>query len=734
MATAPVSMADGELVSAGRAIINENFARLWAYVQGRAFVTVGTSADDDYTIAANQAEVAINAAMTAVNGAGGGDVFVKRGTHVIADLIRVPSNVRLKGAGIGITVIRAINSYTPTDSGLYNTYSNMMVVAAANPVQNIGLSNITFDHNCSNIAGLADSGQHQAISIWNATNVRITNCEVKNGIHWSILLMDCDHFWIQSNTISGGASTTYTQNDGIHVRSSQEGFITNNRINTNGSGTSGDDATAVGTGANRGNQDCKNIVITGNTCASQANGIRVFQEGTYATRNITVSDNIVWFAESSGILLNLFNTSGSLLTDITVTDNQIYNFGTNASRAGINVDQDSPFDQIAFNGLKINDNIIRGGVDTTHWGIRMAAKALNVEICGNQLSGLLGVGGIRVGGDSRPVKDIKVCDNIIDFSTAASGAEGIRLLGTERGTVSANIIRGHTTGSTNGISLRGDNTAGTDNNGVPNIETSAWNNVFGNEIYNVANGIIEINEGASPNNNQYSANHFNTVTTNYTILGAACTVVDGTKIDVRGPNITTASAVVGNLHVASNEAQGIDKGGSISLGGFNDDAASAMRVFATLEGRKENGTTGNSSGYLAIKTNNGGTLTERARIHPAGGLSFRMEVEANVAGSGAPNVLTNVETNKVFTNEGVTAQNYHTLPTATAGLVYTFFVQDSDGIRVVAASGDTIRIEGSVSGAAGRIDSTTVGSSVTLVAINSTEWVAIMVTGSWSVT
>lgn len=47
-------------------------------------------------------------------------------------------------------------------------------------------------------------------------------------------------------------------------------------------------------------------------------------------------------------------------------------------------------------------------------------------------------------------------------------------------------------------------------------------------------------------------------------------------------------------------------------------------------------------------------------------------------------------------------------------------------------SGDTIRIAASVTAAAGSITCNTVGSSVTLQAINATEWVATAVVGTWT--
>jgi hypothetical protein len=89
---------------------------------------------------------------------------------------------------------------------------------------------------------------------------------------------------------------------------------------------------------------------------------------------------------------------------------------------------------------------------------------------------------------------------------------------------------------------------------------------------------------------------------------------------------------------------------------------------------------------------------------------------------------------EVFTNEGATSKPVFTLPTPYLGCEYTYIVQDVDGLRVTAATGCTIRIAASVSAAAGFIESTTIGNTVTILAINSTEWVATAVNGTWTVT
>lgn len=163
--------------------------------------------------------------------------------------------------------------------------------------------------------------------------------------------------------------------------------------------------------------------------------------------------------------------------------------------------------------------------------------------------------------------------------------------------------------------------------------------------------------------------------------------------------------------------------------GFPDKASTPHVPLATVA-------TGSASAGAVSGTYDHGDITDyrnEARIFVAGTCVGQLPVEANTAGVGSPNVLTVAETEAVLTNEGSTAKNYHTLPTAAAGLSYTFIIQDSDGMRITAGASDTIRLAGSVSVAAGYIDSTTIGSAVTLVAINATEWMATGLVGTWAV-
>lgn len=133
------------------------------------------------------------------------------------------------------------------------------------------------------------------------------------------------------------------------------------------------------------------------------------------------------------------------------------------------------------------------------------------------------------------------------------------------------------------------------------------------------------------------------------------------------------------------------------------------------------------SGYFGTSVVLGGTATVTGALR---------ELEDVTAGSGAPNVLTLAESGKVLlVSSNASAEVYNTLPDApTVGTTYTLVVMDADGGRFTANSGDTIRLSTAVSASAGNVSSTTIGSTVTLVAVSATSWVAVAISGTWVVT
>ena len=143
---------------------------------------------------------------------------------------------------------------------------------------------------------------------------------------------------------------------------------------------------------------------------------------------------------------------------------------------------------------------------------------------------------------------------------------------------------------------------------------------------------------------------------------------------------------------------------------------------------------GGSSGSKKILLSeliNAITLNIDASALPADAVS--KEVETVTAGVGSPNVIVSTEHGKTFINTGGGALTYHTLPAADTGIEFMFFNDITQGTRIVAAAGDTIRIGGSVSVAAGYVQTVEQNALVVLRAIDATRWIAIRIYGKWSV-
>jgi len=99
----------------------------------------------------------------------------------------------------------------------------------------------------------------------------------------------------------------------------------------------------------------------------------------------------------------------------------------------------------------------------------------------------------------------------------------------------------------------------------------------------------------------------------------------------------------------------------------------------------------------------------------------------------SPLSLSHNSCRRLITNEGASGELVIQLPTAAARLEYLFFVSAAQNLKIQAASGDTIQVLTLTSPAAGYIEAAVSGSSITLVAINATEWVATSALGTWTV-
>lgn len=134
------------------------------------------------------------------------------------------------------------------------------------------------------------------------------------------------------------------------------------------------------------------------------------------------------------------------------------------------------------------------------------------------------------------------------------------------------------------------------------------------------------------------------------------------------------------------------------------------------------GTTG------TLVQNSNAILDDTGNLALAGALTYNESISAKT--TDYPVVA--ADSGKVFTNEGAVAQVIFTLPTAVAGRTYTFCVHASQNLRVLANTGDILRISASGGTAAGFSESSTVGSVVKFTALNATDWFGEFIAGTWS--
>jgi hypothetical protein len=112
---------------------------------------------------------------------------------------------------------------------------------------------------------------------------------------------------------------------------------------------------------------------------------------------------------------------------------------------------------------------------------------------------------------------------------------------------------------------------------------------------------------------------------------------------------------------------------------------------------------------------------------------FLEKVSSITTGVGSETDLVADQSGLRINNTGTTVKASCRLPDdPTVGTHYFFDNVDSDGLRVVANTGDTIRLGDTTSASAGYFESVRVGSSFHLVATSATTWVAVDgITGTW---
>jgi len=229
-----------------------------------------------------------------------------------------------------------------------------------------------------------------------------------------------------------------------------------------------------------------------------------------------------------------------------------------------------------------------------------------------------------------------------------------------------------------------------------------------------------------------------------TTTGSPVITVDAGPINLTAAAASTWQTTAGALTITG--AAGINLTGGVTVSG-----GSPFLVSATGSHRWSAGTvqidTATDWGTAALITHTGnpiinfgtgrcvfgGQVDIAGPCNITGALRYERLVAIKVAAY--PIVIGDSET--VFTDEGAAgapAARALTLPIPQAGLEYTFISKSGNDIEVIAQGGTTIRIAAGVSIAGGNIVSNAIGDTVTLLAINATEWYATAVNGTWTIT
>lgn len=139
----------------------------------------------------------------------------------------------------------------------------------------------------------------------------------------------------------------------------------------------------------------------------------------------------------------------------------------------------------------------------------------------------------------------------------------------------------------------------------------------------------------------------------------------------------------------------------------------------------------NTSAYITISAGNVdfNSLTVTGNSATTSLSGFKRKTNTIAGGTAS---VTGVNSMALHSNSSATSLAIQNLPAASAGLEFEYYVLDADGIKLVALAGDDIRVIDKVTATGGYIQSTTIGSSVRLVAVDNTTWFALPIQGVWT--
>jgi len=371
----------------------------------------------DYVCDGTADDVEISAALTHVETAGGGTVFLTAGSYTLAETIKIPSNTVLAGAGSATKL--AFDTSVDDKTMITNKAAYTPGSRHATGNQNITIRDMYIDGDKANRGTGANS-------IWTVgfntvENLTIENLTVLNGWTTAIRTEFCSHVTIANNRVHNSGD------DGIAIN--EETYYCScygNRVTDAGQGGKSYGA-ANGIEVQDGSHD---VTVTGNVIENCAvDGVQISTHtGKAACVNIAVNANTIRDCEN-GVFVK--GVSGYPQTAVTVANNQIIGT-TDTAYYGI---RSLYTEDVVFIGNTVNNRVTGGRLEDSNLRTIISDNNFNCSLAADN-----GQKGFIFGGT---LTDIRFAGNVINNY----GWKGLEISGTVN---NMHVVNNHVVGCTNG--------------------------------------------------------------------------------------------------------------------------------------------------------------------------------------------------------------------------------------------------------------------------------------------
>jgi len=296
---------------------------------------------------------AIQRALNAAGGRGGGMVALPAGTFTLDGPLVLRDNVELIGAGPA-TVLKAGPRFLAAQ-GPGGGYPLITTDGAANTT----IADLTADQSGNTLNGNTPARlAGYVVEGLNSRNVLITGVYVRNPFTYAIAMVNTTDFCIRDSNVDVTDASRYNQLDGIHILDSSFGQVIYNQVRSGDDGlvahtisgpvhnvlyagnTVHGGAAADGMQLAVGNYPIYNIRIEDNNFSGSLFGIRTgyYDKGTGAVRNVVISGNYIHGLTQGNsypaIAIGGFGGRGQI-TGVTIISNRVCAAGSVGVRPGL---------------------------------------------------------------------------------------------------------------------------------------------------------------------------------------------------------------------------------------------------------------------------------------------------------------------------------------------------------------------------------------------------------------